>query len=113
MSARFVQSVTFMDVVRATREINVLEQQLAGDTPEGAFAQELRRRVGSKRTAAAAQSLLAAHHAYVEDDLEHVDAAALKREAKEHHVDGDAWRALEQWVREKQPGPPAAEHMGR
>ena len=46
VTARFVESVTFMDVIRSMREINVLEKTLAASEPVAKYEEEVNSRFG-------------------------------------------------------------------
>ena len=110
MSARFVQSVSFMDVLHATREINVLEKQLNAEkevNPESLFHDEAQRRFGVGTTAAqTVKHFLATQGVYREDDLLEVgnhNLPQLLRDASgaagsAHRLSPPQVKKLERWV---------------
>ena len=109
MSARFVESVSFMDVLHATREINVLERQLKAEkdiNPESLFDDEAQKRFGGGTAAAqTVKSFLATQGVYHEEDLLEVgnhnlpqllqDAAAT---GSKHRLTPQQVKKLERWI---------------
>jgi hypothetical protein len=115
-----------MDVLHATREINVLERQLKSESsdtaPESLFDAEAQRRFGSGSAATqAVKAFLAAQGVYHEDDLLELGAHDLPKLLRDtaawtpHRFSAQQVKKLERWVQElsHQRGPPASEGMER
>ena len=81
VSACFVESVSFVDVLHATGKINVLTQAESGITPEGHFDTEAQRRFisGSAAATQAVQAFLAAQGVFHADDLLELAARDLPK----------------------------------
>lgn len=106
VTARFAESVTFMDVIRTMREINVLEKVLEETEPRHIYEAALKKRFGPF-----AQDVRAyLHMVGVEEteDLKFVDADELHADAADGGVKPVQAKKLRAWVIEVQQGTRAA-----
>ena len=106
VTARFAESVTFMDVIRTLREINVLEKVLEESEPRHIYEAALKKRFGPFAQDVGAYL----HMVGVEEteDLKFVDADELHADAADGGVKPVQAKKLRAWVIEVQQGTRAA-----
>ena len=115
VTARFVRSVTFMDVIQAMREINVLEETIKADEPRAALEAEAHRRLG--KFAVGTLQFLFKEGVEVPDDLVAANKDALLKSGQRSGIRPVQLRKLDMWLCEAQGlpmmGAPGAEKMDR